>query len=109
MSYVLIGRALSKTAAASDGDDTPCIFCGKMVHHFNEDGGVAFYAGSVETGTVEHYAYCISPACEEYVKDANTVQSLWHCTCGQGEDACYVDVIGAKCHECGRTRPVKSS
>jgi len=102
MSYVLTGRALPP---GIDCDiDTPCIFCAQMIRHVNE-GGTACYAGSIETGKVEHYAYCNDPPCKEIIEDFNTVQSMWFCSCGGTEDDPYVDVIGEKCHECGRSRP----
>lgn len=98
MAYILEGRELP--ANVEDTTTTPCIFCGRAIHHFN-GGGTGMYLGAVVDGQTRHFAYCHDPPCPQIDADAKYEHSIWSCECVGGG---YVENVGETCVECRRTR-----
>lgn len=107
--FTLEGRAVPDEEP-ENGDSVaraPCVFCGRVIGHVNDfrdwrrDEYIGCVAGSLVGGEVQHFLYCNEPPCPEREAAEDAGQGVWDCSC---EDYRAFDVIGERCHVCGRTR-----
>ena len=98
MTYVLDGRGIGerKPFVPDAVPEAPCIFCGKQIKHFNDEG-VGWLIGAVVNGKSEYYLYCDQPPCPEATAN---YADIWRCGC----EPDYVENVGDLCASCGCTR-----
>lgn len=96
--YTLAGRDLaSRTPTALDSlPEAPCIFCGKTIKHFHDEG-VGWCIGAMVNGEPKQFLYCDQPPCAEAIKHHD---EIWRCGCQPD----YVENVGEVCADCGRIR-----
>ena len=97
MAYTLKNRALPE--GFDDQTQMPCIFCGRVINHFNGEGSasIGMVVNSCEEGEARSYLYCHQSACAQRSADERYEHSMWFCGC----EPDYIDVIGKKCPSCG--------
>lgn len=101
MSYTLEGRALTEAPEGREVARAPCIFCGRVIGHFNDGGdhhedgdGVGWIVGAVVDGKPKEFLYCDQPPCAA-VKNGG-YDAIWRCGCVSD----YVENVGDTCAAC---------
>lgn len=94
--YTSAGREMPDRAACSRSDvsPAPCVFCGRVIRHFN-DGGTGWLLGAVVDGESRIYLRCIEGRCYRA-----SAPWIWWCGCSGR----HVENVGGRCHRCGRPR-----
>lgn len=96
MSYTLEGREIPDAAPGDDVGRAPCIFCGRVIGHWN-DGSVGWILGAIVDGKPKNFLYCDQPPCPKALEEGD--KDIWRCGCEYD----YVENVGDECHMCRRS------